>query len=64
MFCMKAHQLSIVLPSKSILVQLRIHTCYTKTCIFPEKCVYFDNDPRTLQYITADKQKYIWEHLH
>ena len=28
MFCMKAHQLSIVLPSKSRLVQLRIYTCY------------------------------------
>ena len=26
MFCMKAHQLSIVLPSKSRLVQLRIYT--------------------------------------
>ena len=40
MFCMKAHQPSIVLPSKSRLVQLRIYTCYTKTClslvIFPE----------------------------
>ena len=34
MFCMKAHQLSIVLPSKSRLVQLRIHTSYTKTCYF------------------------------
>jgi hypothetical protein len=30
MFCIKAHQLSIVLPSKSRLVQLRIYTCYTK----------------------------------
>ena len=30
MFCMKAHQLSIVLPSKSRLVQLRMYT------IFPE----------------------------
>jgi hypothetical protein len=34
MFCMKAHQLSIVLPSKSRLVQLRIYTSYTKTCVF------------------------------
>jgi hypothetical protein len=30
MFCMKAHQLSIVLPSKSRLVQLRMYTSYTK----------------------------------
>jgi len=33
-FCLKAHQLSIVLPSKSRLVQLRIYTCYTNTCFF------------------------------
>jgi hypothetical protein len=32
MFCMKAHQPSIVLPSKSKLVQLRIYTCYMKIC--------------------------------
>ena len=35
MFCLKAHQLSIVLLSKSRLVQLRIYTSYTKTCFFP-----------------------------
>jgi hypothetical protein len=34
MFCMKAQQPSLVLPSKSRLVQLRIYTCYTKTCFF------------------------------
>ena len=41
MFCMKAHQLSIVLPSKSRLVQLRIHTSYTKTCFFLGVTCYF-----------------------
>ena len=41
MFCMKAHQLSIVLPSKSRLVQLRIDTCYTKTCFFLGVTCYF-----------------------
>jgi hypothetical protein len=39
MFCMKAHQLSIVLPSR--LVQLRIYTCYTKTCFFLGATCYF-----------------------
>ena len=34
MFCMKTHQLSIVLPPKSKLVQLRIYTSYSKTCFF------------------------------
>ena len=34
MFCMKAHQPSIALPSKSRLVQLQIYTCYTKTWVF------------------------------
>jgi hypothetical protein len=38
---MKAHQLSIVLPSKSRLVQLRIYTCYTKTCFFLGVTCYF-----------------------
>jgi hypothetical protein len=33
-FCMKAHQLSIVLPFISRLVQLRIYTSYTKICFF------------------------------
>ena len=41
MFCMKAHQLSIVLPSKSRLVQLRIYTSYTKTCFFLGATCYF-----------------------
>ena len=41
MFCLKARQLSIILPSKSILVQLRIHTCYTKTCFFLGVTCYF-----------------------
>ena len=41
MFCMKAHQLSIVLPSKSRLVHLRIYTCYTKTCFFLGVTCYF-----------------------
>ena len=41
MFCMKAHQLSIVLPSKSRLIQLRIHTSYTKTCFFLGVTCYF-----------------------
>jgi hypothetical protein len=41
MFYMKAHQLSIVLPSKSRLVQLRIYTCYTKTCFFLGVACYF-----------------------
>jgi hypothetical protein len=41
MFCMKAHQLSIVLPSKSRLVQLRIYTSYTKTCFFLGVACYF-----------------------
>ena len=41
MFWMKAHQLSIVIPSKSRLVQLRIHTCYTKTCFFLVVTCYF-----------------------
>ena len=41
MFCMKAHQLSIGLPSKSRLIQLRIHTCYTKTCFFHGVTCYF-----------------------
>ena len=41
MFCMKAHQPSIVLPSKSRLVQLRIYTCYTKTCFFLGVTFYF-----------------------
>ena len=41
MFCMKAHQLSIVLPSKSRLVQLRIYTCYTKTSFFLGVTWYF-----------------------
>ena len=45
MFCMKAHQLSIVLSSKSRLVQLRIYTSYTKTCFFPWCYVlFFQND--------------------
>jgi hypothetical protein len=35
------HQLSIVLPSKSRLVQLRIYTCYTKTCFFLGVTCYF-----------------------
>ena len=41
MFCMKAHQFSIVLPSKSRLVQLQIYTCYTKTCFFLDVTCYF-----------------------
>ena len=41
MFCPKAHQLSVVLPSNSRLVQLRIYTCYTKTCFFPWCYVLF-----------------------
>jgi hypothetical protein len=41
MFCMKAHQLSIVLPSKSRLVLLRIYTSYTKTCFFLGVTCYF-----------------------
>ena len=41
MFCMKAHRLSIVLPSKSRLVQLRIYTSYTKTCFFLGVTCYF-----------------------
>ena len=41
MFCMKAHQLSIVVPSKSRLVQLRIYTSYTKTCFFLGITCYF-----------------------
>ena len=41
MFCMKAHQPSIVLSSKSRLVQLRIYTCYTKTCFFLGVTCYF-----------------------
>jgi hypothetical protein len=41
MFCMKAHQLSIVLPSKSRLVQLRMYTSYTKTCFFLGVTCYF-----------------------
>jgi hypothetical protein len=41
MFCMKAHQPSIVLSSKSRLVQLRIYTCYTKTCFFLDVTCYF-----------------------
>ena len=45
MFCMKAHQLSIVLPSKSRLVQLRIYTSYTNTCFFPWCYLsFFQND--------------------
>ena len=46
MFCMKAHQLSIVLPSKSRLVQLRIYTCYTKISRFFPWCymLFFQND--------------------
>ena len=39
--CMKAHQLSIVLPSKSRLVQLRIYTSYPKTCFFLGVTCYF-----------------------
>ena len=39
--CMKAHQLSIVLPSKSRLVQLRIYTSYTKTCFLLGVTCYF-----------------------
>jgi hypothetical protein len=41
MFYPKAHQLSMVLPSKSRLVQLRIYTCYTKTCFFLGVTCYF-----------------------
>ena len=41
MFCMKAHQLSIVLPSKSRLVQLRMYTSYMKTCFFLGVTCYF-----------------------
>ena len=41
MFCMKAHQCSIVVPSKSRLVQLRIYTSYTKTCFFLGITCYF-----------------------
>jgi hypothetical protein len=41
MFCMKTHQPSIVLPSKSRLVQLQIYTCYTKTCFFLGVTYYF-----------------------
>jgi hypothetical protein len=41
MFCMKAHQPSIVLPSKSRLVQLQIYTCYMKTCFFLGVACYF-----------------------
>ena len=41
MFCIKAHQLSIVLPSKSRLVQLRMYTSYTKTCFFLGVTCYF-----------------------
>ena len=45
MFYMKAHQLSIVLPSKSKLVKLRIYTSYTKTCFFSWCYVlFFQND--------------------
>ena len=40
-FCMQAHQPSIVLPSKSRLVQLRIYNCYTKTCFFLGVSVIF-----------------------
>jgi hypothetical protein len=41
MFCMKAHQLSIGLPSNSRLVLLRIYTSYTKTCCFLGVTCYF-----------------------
>ena len=41
MFCLKANQLSIVLPSKSRLVQLRIYTCYRKTCFFLGALLFF-----------------------
>jgi hypothetical protein len=34
MFCLQSHRLSMVFPSKFRLVQLRIYTCYTKTCFF------------------------------
>ena len=44
MFCMKAHQPSIILPSKSRLVQLRIYTCYTKTCFSLVLVLFFQNE--------------------
>ena len=45
MFCLKAHQLSIVLPSKSRLVQLQIYTNFTKTCFFLGVTCYFSRIP-------------------
>jgi hypothetical protein len=45
MFCLKAHQLSIVLPSKSRLVQLRIYTNFTMTCFFLGVTCYFSRIP-------------------
>jgi hypothetical protein len=41
MSCTTTQHLPIVLPSKSILVQLRIHTCYTKTCLVLGATCYF-----------------------
>ena len=57
MFCMKVHQLSIVLPSKSRLVQLRIYTSYTtyfwsfvlfRCYDFTRSLYYFWTIPKTL----------------
>jgi hypothetical protein len=56
MFCMKAHQPSIVLPSKSRLVQLRIYTCYTKTCFFLGVTCYFSRMTITTK---MSSEKYI-----
>ena len=40
-FCPKAQHISIVLPSTFRLVQLRIYTCYTKTCFVLGVTCYF-----------------------
>jgi hypothetical protein len=60
MFCMKAHQLSIVLPSKSRLVKLRIYTSYTKTCFFLGVTCYFSRMTYFWSFVLFRCYDFIW----
>ena len=59
-FCMKAHQLFIILPSKSRLVQLRIYTSYTKTCFILGVTCYFSRMTYFWSFVLFRCNDFIW----
>jgi len=59
-FCMMAHQLSIVLPSESRLVQSRVYTCYTKTCFFLGVTCYFSRITYFCLFVLFRCNDFIW----